>query len=62
MDYLTRVKKSKEEHKKVYGYPSELPDAWLINFFVEWEKIVAMVKEGARKRGIDLNLIEIVSR
>lgn len=62
MDYLTRVKKSKEEYKAVNSYPSVLPDAWMINFFIEWEKVTALVKRGAAKRGVDLNFIEIVSR
>lgn len=62
MDYLTRVKKSKEEYKSDNTYPNVLPDAWMINFFIEWEKAVAMVKKGAEKRGLDLNFIEIVSR
>lgn len=62
MDYLTRVKKYKEEYKNIYGYHSVLSDAWLINFFIEWERTIDTVKNGAEKRGIDLNFIEITSR
>ena len=62
MDYLTRVKQSKEEYKTDIGYPSVLPDAWMINFFIEWEKVTDLVKRGAAKKGVDLNFIEIVSR
>jgi len=62
MDYMTRIKKSKKEHRAKVGHYDVLPDAWMINFFIEWEKTVAMVKEGARKRGIDLNFTYLTSR
>ena len=62
MDYLTRVNKSKEECRSANSFTRVLPDVWMINFFIEWEKAVDMVKKGAEKRGIDLNFIEIVSR
>lgn len=62
MDYLTRIKKSKEEYKAVNGYPSVLPDAWMINFFIEWEKVTSFVKRSAVRKGVDLNFIELTSR
>lgn len=62
MDYLTRVNKSKEACKSSNDFSRFLPDVWMINFFIEWEKAVALVIKGAEKRGVDLNFIEIVSR
>ena len=62
MDYKTRVSNLQKEYKEETGYHNPIPIAWSINFFIEWEKTVTAVKEGARKRGIDLNFIEIVSR
>lgn len=62
MDYLTRVKQCKEEYKAVNTYHSVLTDAWMINFFIEWEKAVALVKKGAAKRDVDLNFIVLTSR
>ena len=62
MDYKTRVSKLKKEYKEERGSHHPIPTYWAINFFAEWEKSIAMVKEVASKRGIDLNFIEIVSR
>lgn len=62
MDYMTRVKKCKEDYKADIGHANVLPDAWMINFFIEWEKTTNMVKEGARKKGIDLNFIYLTGR
>lgn len=62
MDYMTRVRNFKEEYKAENGHYDVIPLAWMINFFVEWEKVTAQVKKGARERGIDLNYIELASR
>lgn len=62
MDYKTRVSNLRKDYKENMGYHNPIPLAWSINFFVEWEKVTALVKKGAEKRGIDLNFIELTSR
>ena len=62
MDYKTRVSNLQKEFNHDMNYQKHIPMAWSINFFIEWEKAVAMVKKGAEKRGVDLNFIEITSR
>ena len=62
MDYMTRVKNCKKEYKAEVGHYDVLPDAWMINFFIEWERVTEQVKKGARERGIDLNFIYLASR
>ena len=62
MDYMTRVKNFKRGYKAEVGHYDVLPDAWMINFFVEWERVTEQVKKGAKKRGIDLNSIELLYR
>ena len=59
---MKRVKKSKEDYKEDIGYANVIPNTWMINFFIEWEKVTTAVKEGARKKGIDLNFIYLTSR
>ena len=61
MDYMTRVSKFDKELKED-GHVNPIPIAWSINFFIEWEKVTTAVKEGARKKGIDLNFIYLASR
>ena len=62
MDYMTRVKNFKEDYKAENGHYDVIPLAWMINFFIEWERVTDQVKKGARERGIDLNYIELASR
>lgn len=62
MDNMTRVKKLRHECKEKTGYDNPFPVAWSVNFFSEWEKVTAMVKQEAEKRGVDLNNIWIVRR
>ena len=62
MDYMTRVSNFKEDYKAENGHYDAIPLPWMINFFVEWEKVTTAVKEGARKKGIDLNFIYLTSR
>lgn len=62
MDYLTRVKELRRVYKEETGYNDHINITWAVNFFAEWEKVTGIVKQGAEKRGIDLNQIRIVKR